>query len=296
MHPLLKRQLARHFPGEVPRALESFIAAVNDAYKQSDTDRIMLERSLDISGDELLEVNAALRQQAVELSRSNAELERFAYIASHDLQEPLRTITAYLELLERRYSSKLDEDAREFITFATTAAGVMQQLIRDLLSFARITSRAQPFEQVDMAALVREVLAALGAAIEEARAQVAVGVLPEVLCDRSQMRQLVQNLLSNALKFRKPNQPARIEIAADRQGSMWRFAVTDNGIGVEAKYHTRIFEIFQRLHTSDEYPGTGIGLAMCRKIVERHGGEIGVESKEGAGATLWFTLPVEDES
>jgi light-regulated signal transduction histidine kinase (bacteriophytochrome) len=279
---LLKRQLARHFPGEVPEQWKSFIGAVDEAYWQSDTDRTMLERSLDLSSTELLEANVALRERALELARSNAELERFAYVASHDLQEPLRTITSYLQLLERRYAPKL--------AFASTSAGVMHQLIKDLLSFARITSHAKPCVRAEIGEVLAEVIDTLGAAIEDSKASVQWGEMPVIWCDRSQIRNLLQNLISNAIKFSRTDVRPELSIRAEKRGSEWMFTIRDNGIGIDPKHQEKIFEIFQRLHTPDEYPGTGIGLAMCRKIVERHGGTIGVDSQEGAGSTFWFTL------
>lgn len=295
MHPLLRRQLKHCAVGEITPEWEAFIHAVDEAYEQSDADRQMVERSLDLSSGELLEANAALRERAVELARSNAELERFAEITSHDLQEPLRTITSYLQLLQRRYGEQFDADARQFIDFAANATQVMQQLIRDLLSLARITARGRPFAPVELGPLVDDVIATLSASITEAEASVRRGDLPTVVGDRSQLRQVFQNLLSNAVKFRRAGIPPAISIGADKAGAEWRCAVIDNGIGIEARYRERIFDLFQRLHTTDEYPGTGIGLAMCHKIVDRHGGRIGVDSEPGQGSTFWFTLPARSQ-
>ena len=288
LHPLLERQLRHYGAGRVPA---EFIDAVNEAYRQSDVDREMLERAMELSSSELLEANAALRERAVELARSNSELEQFAYVASHDLQEPLRTITMYLQLLDRRYSDVLDPKARDFIGHAVHSADVMHQLIRDLLSFARITSRARPFAPTRMADAIAAALDALRTAISDASAQVDVSDMPRVLVDETQIRQLWQNLISNAIKFRRPDEVPRVEIRALHRGLEWAFSVADNGIGIDTKYAGRVFEIFQRLHTSDQYPGTGIGLAMCKKIVERHGGRIWMESKPGIGSTFNFTLP-----
>lgn len=293
LHPLLERQLRRHGVGDggVPAEWESFVLAVSDAYHQSDIDREMLERAMELSSAELLEANSALRERAVELSRSNAELEQFAYIASHDLQEPLRTITMYMQLLERRYSDKLDGKAREFIGHAVASADHMHYLIRDLLSFARVTSRAQPFAPTCMKDVVRDALAGLETAITQAGADVNIHDMPLVFVDRTQIRQLWQNLISNAIKFRRGDATPRVDVRATRDGAEWEFAVVDNGIGIDPKYTDKVFEIFQRLHTSDEYAGTGIGLAMCKKIVERHGGRIWFQSELGAGSTFSFTLP-----
>jgi light-regulated signal transduction histidine kinase (bacteriophytochrome) len=290
VHPLLKRQLRRQGIEEVPEDWSSFVQAVNDAYEQNDADRSMLERSLELSSTELLELNAQMRDRAQELARSNAELEQFAYVASHDLQEPLRTITSYLQLIERRYKHKLDDDAAEFIDYTVQASRVMQQLIRDLLSLARVTSRAKPPEPTDLARVLDEVETALDTAISESGAEIVREPLPTVLADAGQLRQLLQNLVSNALKFRG-SKPPRVVVSAERTGEEWRVAVVDNGIGIEPKYKERVFEIFKRLHRSEEYSGTGIGLAVCKKIVERHGGRIWLESEPGEGATFSFTVP-----
>lgn len=290
LHPLLERQLRRHVSGELPIAWEAFVGAVDEAYRQSDIDREMLERAMELSSAELLEANSALRERAVELARSNSELEQFAYIASHDLQEPLRTITMYMQLLERRYGDKLDGKAQEFIGHAVASADVMHQLIRDLLSFARITSRAQPMAPTCMKDVIHEAMAGLETAIADADATVDISDMPLVFVDRTQIRQLWQNLISNAIKFRRAEVSPRVEVRARRDGADWSFAVADNGIGIAPKYTGRVFEIFQRLHTSDVYAGTGIGLAMCKKIVERHGGRIWLDSSPGEGSTFCFTL------
>jgi len=234
-----------------------------------------------------------LARQTAELARSNAELERFAYIASHDLQEPLRMVASYTQLLARRYRGKLDADADEFIGYAVSGANRMQQLIRDLLEYSRVGTRGGAFAPVACNELVAQVLRDLAAAIEEAGATIEVGDLPTVTADRSQLRQLFQNLVENALKYRSAAPPL-VRIAAQREDDLWHFAVSDNGIGLAPEYAERIFVIFQRLHTQAEYPGTGIGLAICQRIVERHGGRIWVESALGAGATFHFTLPTRE--
>jgi light-regulated signal transduction histidine kinase (bacteriophytochrome) len=234
-----------------------------------------------------------LAQQTAELARSNEELERFAYIASHDLQEPLRMVASYTQLLARRYRGKLDEDADEFIGYAVNGANRMQQLIRDLLEYSRVGTRGGAFTSVDCGELVATVIGDLGAAIAETGATVVAGDLPTVSADRSQLRQLFQNLVENALKYRSDTPPV-VRIAASQDGDEWRFSVQDNGIGVAPEYADRIFVIFQRLHTQAEYPGTGIGLALCKRIVERHGGRIWVESAAGGGSTFHFTLPAHE--
>jgi PAS domain S-box-containing protein len=230
-----------------------------------------------------------------DLKRSNEELERFAYVASHDLQEPLRMVTSYLQLIEHRYQGKLDEDADDFIHFAVDGANRMKTLIQDLLAYSRVGTRGKPMEPVDCEGVVDRVSSDLLALIEETDAQITHDPLPTVHADPTQMQQLFSNLIGNAVKFRGDD-PPRIHIGVQRQGDEWRFCVQDNGIGFDAgEYGKRIFVIFQRLHTKAEYGGTGIGLSICKKIVERHGGRIWVESEPGEGATFYFTLPVMEE-
>lgn len=235
------------------------------------------------------------REQALEeLARSNQELEHFAHIVSHDLQEPLRMVTSFLDLLARRYQDRLDADADEFIGYAVDGANRMQTLIRDLLTYARVGTRGEPLKPTDSKAVVDRILSYLQLTIQETAATVTYAALPTVMADETQLGQVFQNLIGNALKFRG-TEPPRIEISARRQGDMWAFSVRDNGIGIDPRQAERIFQIFQRLHTREEYPGTGIGLALCKKIVERHGGQIWVESQPGQGATFRFTLPAVDE-
>lgn len=234
-----------------------------------------------------------LEDQAKELARSNAELAQFAYIASHDLQEPLRMISTYLQLIDHRYRGQLDSDADEFIAYAVDGAVRMQQLIRDLLAYSRVGTRGQTFTNIDMQQLTTQVLDDLQVMIQDRNATVTVGVLPQITGDATQLGQLLQNLLSNALKFCDTSAPL-VEISATYESGNreWIFAIHDNGIGIDAEYFERIFLIFQRLHTRSEYPGTGIGLAICKKIVERHSGRIWVESHAGKGTTFYFAIPV----
>lgn len=233
---------------------------------------------------------SARKQAEEELRQSNEELERFAYVASHDLQEPLRTVASYLQLLERRYRDRLDDDAREFIDFAVSGARRMEQLIKDLLAFSRVGTQGGDLLPVDLADILADSLDSLRAAIEDSSATVVAETLPRVLGDRSQLQQLLTNLIGNALKFRG-SAPPTVRITAERDGRFWRLSVSDNGIGIEPEYFDRIFVIFQRLHSREAYPGTGVGLAICRKIVDRHGGRIWPESTPGQGTTFHFTLP-----
>ncbi len=232
---------------------------------------------------------SARKQAEEELRRSNEELERFAYVASHDLQEPLRTVASYVQLLERRYRDKLDTDAAEFIDFAVQGAKRMQRLIDDLLAFSRVGTRGNALIPVDAGASVDMSMESLRAAITDSGASIEHNGLPMVLADPVQLQQLFVNLIGNAVKFRGA-EPPRVRVHAEREGSRWKFSVEDNGIGIEAQFFDRIFVIFQRLHVRDSFPGTGIGLAICKKIVERHGGRIWVTSHPGQGTTFCFTL------
>ncbi len=230
-----------------------------------------------------------------ELQRSNAELQQFAYVASHDLQEPLRTITSFAQLLDKRYQDRLDQNAREYIEFVVTGANRMQEMINDLLAYSRVGSRGKAFNRTDCERALGIVHANLRVAIQESAAILAHDPLPTVMADEGQLILLFQNLISNAIKYRGSSSPL-IHVSAKRvtegEQAEWLFAVQDNGIGIEPQYYERIFAIFQRLHTRAEYPGTGIGLAICKRIVERHGGKIWVASKLGQGSTFYFTLPV----
>lgn len=226
-----------------------------------------------------------------ELERSNRELAEFAYVASHDLQEPLRTVASYTQLLQRRYKGKLDSDADEFIDSAVEGAQRMQSLIQDLLAYSRVGSRPEEPMPVNLAVVVEDVRRLLHQAIADAKAEVVADPLPVVVGNERQFLQLLQNLIANAIKFRHPDRAPRVEVRAEQVAGGWRISVQDNGIGIDARHFDRIFQIFQRLHARDEYPGTGIGLAICKRIVELAGGRIGVESVPGEGSTFWFTVP-----
>ncbi|MGB8116327.1 MAG: PAS domain S-box protein [Candidatus Sulfotelmatobacter sp.] len=232
-----------------------------------------------------------LARQADELARSNADLEQFAYVASHDLQEPLRMVAAYTQLLSERYSGKLDENADKFIGYAREGAMRMQVLIQDLLAFSRVGRKEDALVDVDCNAVIDEVRLALASAIQESGAVITCGDLPNVCADRTQVAQLLQNLIGNAIKFRGEKVPA-ISVRAENKDQQWLFSVTDNGIGIAPEFSENVFVIFQRLHARSEYPGNGIGLAICKKIVERYGGKIWVESESGTGSTFRFTMPI----
>src|SRR5215218_8944369 len=249
--------------------------------------------SRDITARRQAEV--ALEQRAGELERSNNELEQFAYVASHDLSEPLRMVSSYLQLLRRRYHGKLDADADQFIDFAVDGAGRMRDLIDDLLTYSRAGRGDQPLEPVDSRAVVERVVDAVQTVDDAREARIAIGELPTVMGDRHQLVQLFQNLIGNAVKFVPDDRMPEIEVSAARAGDRWRFEVCDNGIGLDPAHAERIFRMFQRLHTREEYAGTGIGLAIAKKVVERHGGTIWAEPRPEGGSRFSFTLPATRE-
>ena len=236
-----------------------------------------------------------LKNAMADLERSNKELEQFAYVASHDLQEPLRMVSSYTQLLARRYQDQLDQDAHDFITYAVEGAARMQRLINDLLGYSRVGTRGKAFGKTDCQRVLQETLANLQPAIDETDATVTHDPLPTVIADEPQLVQVLQNLVSNGIKFRGQAPPA-IHIGAQRENDEWVFSVRDNGIGIDPQYYERIFVIFQTLHSRDQYPGTGIGLALCKRIVERHGGRIWVESEPGRGSIFYFTIPIKEVS
>jgi PAS domain S-box-containing protein len=235
------------------------------------------------------QIEERLKQITDEMQRSNTELEQFAYVISHDLQEPLRMVSSYTQLLAKRYSNKLDADADEFIAYAVDGAQRMQTLLHDLLEYSRVGTRGKPFSLVNCEHIVEQAMANLKIAIEECGASVSYDVLPTIIGDEGQLVQLLQNLIGNAIKFRREEAP-EVHISAQRRNNMVTFSVKDNGIGIDPQHSQSIFEIFRRLHTRDEYPGTGMGLAICKKIVERHGGHISVQSQAGQGSTFYFSV------
>ncbi len=230
-----------------------------------------------------------LKRAMEELERSNQELEQFAYVASHDLQEPLRMVSSFTQLLARRYKDRLDADADDFIGYAVNGANRMQRLISDLLMYSRLGTRGRPFEPCDVQSILGEVLVNLQPAIAESRAVITNDALPTVMADSSQLVQLFQNLISNAVRFHGDEAP-RIHVAAEEKPAEWLFSVRDNGIGIAPEYRERIFVIFQRLQPQSHQAGTGIGLAICKRIAERHGGKLWVESEPGKGSTFYFTI------
>jgi PAS domain S-box-containing protein len=239
--------------------------------------------------EELRGAHDELEVKARELQRSNDELQQFAYVASHDLQEPLRMVSSYTQLLARRYGERFDGDAREFMDYIVDGSARMKQLIEDLLAYSRVGTRGREISPTDSGAALSRALVNLRASQEASGAEVTHDPMPEVVADSAQLTQLFQNLVGNAMKFHAEAKP-RIHVGAETRDRVWVFSVRDNGIGLDPQYADRIFMMFQRLHNKTEYPGTGIGLAICKKIVERHGGRIWVESRPGEGATFAFTL------
>ena len=249
--------------------------------------RATLGNLIDVT--ERKQMEERLQQITAEMQRSNTELEQFAYVISHDLQEPLRMISSYTQLLAKRYGKKLDDDADEFIGYTVDGAKRMQMLLHDLLEYSRVGTRGKPFTPVNCEHVVKQAMANLKIAIEECNASVNYDTLPTVMGDEGQLVQLFQNLIGNAIKFRREEAP-QVHISAQRRNNIITFTVKDNGIGIDSQHSQSIFEIFRRLHTREEYPGTGMGLAICKKIVERHGGHISVQSQPGQGSIFYFSI------
>jgi PAS domain S-box-containing protein len=279
---------------QVRRDGTSFPVEINSRYIEYDGQPAILSIARDITTRKAIEQK--IERYAADLERSNQELEQFAYVVSHDLQEPLRMVKSYMELLERRYREQLDEKANMFIDYAVDGAQRMQEMIKGMLDLSRIGTRGNPLAPTDVEAILDRTLNVLGRTIEETGAEVTHEPLPTVMADKAQLAQVFQNLVANGIKFRREDVPPRVHISAERADGAWLFSVEDNGIGIDPKQSDRIFQVFQRLHTQEEYEGTGIGLALCKRIVERHSGRIWVESKPGEGSTFKFTIPVETEA
>jgi PAS domain S-box-containing protein len=255
------------------------LLAIEDITERRQAENVLAEKTVYV-----------LAEKTAQLERSNAELQRFAYVVSHDLQEPLRSISSYLQLLERRYKSKLDGEAREFIDFAIGGANRLQNMIVGLLAYSRLETPGDPFEMVNCESVLEHVLRDLSKAIDESKAEITHDPLPIVFADQAQLASLFQNLIANSIRYRG-SEPPRIHVSAAKQDSEYVFAVRDNGIGIDPEYNEQIFVIFQRLHGRD-VPGIGLGLALARRIVERLGGRIWVESEPGKGATFYFTVSI----
>ena len=273
--------------------IELALTPLTTATHEADQAKRALVLLTDVTDRKNVEEEHALRRQ--ELERSNAELEQFAYIASHDLREPLRMIASYTALLEEEFAGKLDARTQRFMGYVQEGAKRMQRLIDDLLAYSRLDARAQPSVPTPADAALQHALVDMRPLLREIAAQVTHDDLPTLLVDPVQLDQLFQNIVHNAVKFRR-DEPPRVHVSAERAEGMWRVAVQDNGIGIEKEFCVRIFQMFQRLHDRAKYDGSGIGLAIAKKIVERHGGRIWVESKPGRGSTFYFTLPGTEES
>lgn len=258
-------------------------------YFENNKLKFVIGYGLDIT--ERKEIEIKLNEALESVQKSNSELEQFAYVASHDLQEPLRMVTSFLTQLEKKYSDNLDDKAKEYIYFAVDGAKRMRQIILDLLEFSRVGRTDETLNEISIESIVKEIIILHGKQIEELNANIKYDVLPSLICHKTPIRQLFQNIIGNSLKYHKIGVPPVIEITSTDKGNYWEFSISDNGIGIETDYHEKIFVIFQRLHNKDEYSGTGIGLAICRKIIESMGGNIGVTSTVNKGSTFHFTIP-----
>lgn len=289
----------------LPENFKELFNTISQSYDFYEKDRSMMERSIELSSDEMIGLYKQLKKETdetiqkseanlelknMELERKNKELEQFAYVASHDMQEPLRTISSFVELLQQQYKGNLDERANTYLSYIFEASDRMQVLINDLLEHSRI-GRKKELKQVDCNLVLKEVLADLDTAISETSAEITTGSLPVISGYPTEIKQLFQNLIFNSIKFRQKNIPPGIKISAEKKGNAWQFAFADNGIGIAKEYNEKIFIIFKRLHTRNEYKGSGIGLSHCKKIVDLHKGKIWLESEPGKGATFYFTLP-----
>ena len=289
----LLEEIEPHFEAALNGELHSFEIEYHDRHLLAHTVPVKDATNGVFAGMVVVQDVTERREYRRRLEESNERLEQFAYAASHDLQEPLRMVTSYLQLIDRRYGEALDEDGSEFIEYAVDGAERMRAMIDGLLEYSRVDTRGDPFEPVDLALVFEAVCEDLQVRIEESDAEITADSLPHVIGDVSQLRQLFQNLLNNAIEY-SDDEPPRVHITAERDGGHWLISVHDEGVGIDPNEQERIFEVFQRLHTYEEHPGTGIGLALCRRIVERHGGEIRVDSETGEGSTFSITLPAAD--
>lgn len=254
--------------------------AVNEELRREIAERRRVEEELRLANEALL--------------KSNLHLQHFAHVAAHDLQTPLRTVSIYVGLLEREFEGRLAEQPAQWMAWVLSGTSRMQVLVDDLLAYSRLDSQSRPFEAVDCQRVFDEVKSNLAESIGRTEAEVSSAVLPSVVADRTQLAQVMQNLIENGIKYNTAQAP-RVHVEAERRGEEWVFSVSDNGIGIAPEYHERIFEIFRRLHSQSEYPGTGIGLAICQKVIERHGGRIWVDSRDGTGSVFYFSLPAASE-
>jgi light-regulated signal transduction histidine kinase (bacteriophytochrome) len=289
---ILNKELAFQSEEKEKRAAELLIA--NNELVFQNEDKAKRAAELIVANNELAFQNEEKEKRAKELENANKDLEQFAYVASHDLQEPLRMISSFTQLLERKYKDKLDQDANEYIHFVVDGASRMQKLLINLLDFARISTRAKTFVNVDTKTIVGQAISILHQSVSANNALLSCDDLPVVKADEAQILRVFQNLIENAVKFKKKTPGSefpKIHIACTKQDNMYRFSVADNGIGIEMQYHDRVFSVFQRLHSARDYAGTGIGLSICKRIVERHGGTIWFESVVNEGTTFYFTIP-----
>jgi PAS domain S-box-containing protein len=292
-----RRKDGTEFPADISLSPAQAGGSVTYAAIRDVTDRQRLLGQLEERTAQLERVNADLKNRSEELARSNAELETFAYVASHDLSEPLRAISGPIGLLARRYGGQLDPEADQLIHFVVDGAQRMQTMIDDLLAYSRVGRVERRTQPVDFNMVLDTVLTVLRPTVNDKAATISVERLPVLVGEATQLSQVCQNLVSNALKFTAPGVTPRVKVGAEQCDEGWRFSVTDNGIGIEARYRERIFGMFKRLNARDEYPGTGIGLALAKKIIERHGGRIGVEdAPSGDGSRFWFVLPAGEET
>ena len=287
---MLNEELTFQNEEKEKRAAELVIANKELAFQNEEKEKRAAE--LDIANKELAFQNEEKLKRTIELENANKDLVQFAYVASHDLNEPLRMISSFTQLLERKYKDKLDQDANDYIHFVVDGATRMQKLLSNLLEFSRVSTHADAFEQVDSKTIVGQAILILQQLITENNALITIDDLPVINVDEMQIIQVFQNLIENAIKFRNKTELPRIRIACTKHDKMYQFSVADNGIGIEMQYQDWVFIIFQRLHSIKDYPGTGIGLSVCKRIVERHGGTIWFESTINEGTTFYFTIPV----